>query len=66
MKAIVDLLPVILFFVANHMYNIYVATIAAIVASVILIVYYYIKDRKVEKIHLFSSNHSSAFTVTAV
>lgn len=52
MKLLFDFFPVILFFIAFKMYDIYVATAVAIIASVIQVAYVYIKNKRVEKMHL--------------
>lgn len=54
MKFLFDTFPVILFFTAYKLYDIYVATIAAIIASVIQVGIHWIRHRKFEKIHLIS------------
>ena len=54
MKLLFDLFPVILFFIAYKFYGIYTATAVAIAASVVQVAYVYIKNRKVEKMHLIT------------
>lgn len=54
MKFLFDTFPVILFFAAYKFYDIYVATIAAIIASLIQVAFYWFRHRKFEKIHLIS------------
>jgi len=54
MKFLFDLFPVILFFIAYKMYDIYVATAVIIVASTLQIAYLYFKHKRVEKIHLIT------------
>ena len=54
MKLLFDLFPVILFFVAYKAFDIYVATISAIVASLVQVGYYWFRHRKFEKVHLIS------------
>ena len=54
MKLLFDLFPVILFFVAFKLYGIYVATAVAIVASIVQVSYVYIKNKRVEKMHLIT------------
>jgi intracellular septation protein len=51
MKFLSDLFPVILFFVAYQLYDIYVATAVAIAASVVQVGYNWLKKGKVENIH---------------
>jgi intracellular septation protein len=50
MKLLADLFPVILFFVAYQFYDIYVATLVAIVAAAAQVVYYKLRGRPVETV----------------
>src|SRR3569832_1748998 len=50
MKFLVEFLPILLFFLAYKLYDIYVATAVAIVASVIQVVWSWFRHRKVENI----------------
>lgn len=52
MKLLLDFFPILLFFIAFKMYDIYVATAVAIAASVVQVSYLYIKNKRVEKMHL--------------
>jgi intracellular septation protein len=52
MKFFIDLLPVILFFVAFKMYDIFVATAVAIGATLAMIIYAKIRHGKIEKMLL--------------
>jgi len=54
MKLLFDLFPVVLFFIAFKMYDIYVATAVIIVATVLQVSYMYIKHKRVEKIHIIT------------
>jgi len=54
MKLLNDFLPIILFFIAYKMYDIYVATAVAISAAVIQAILFYSKHRKLEKMHLIN------------
>ena len=54
MKLILDFFPIVLFFVAYKMADIYVATLAAIAGSFLLVGYTWIKTRKLEPMHLIS------------
>ncbi|MDX1795209.1 MAG: septation protein A [Hydrogenovibrio sp.] len=54
MKLLFDLFPVILFFIAFKLYGIYVATAVAIAASVLQVAYVYLKNKRVEKMHLIT------------
>ena len=54
MKLLLDFFPVILFFIAFKMYDIYVATAVAIAASIVQVAYVYIRNKRVEKMHLFT------------
>ncbi|HIC99986.1 MAG TPA: septation protein A [Piscirickettsiaceae bacterium] len=55
MKLLFDLFPVILFFIAYKLYDIYTATAVAIVAAIAQVFFYYIKHRTVEKMHLITA-----------
>ena len=61
MKALNDLLPIILFFVAYKMYDIYVATAVAIAAAVIQAGLFYGKHRKLEKMHMINVGFLTLF-----
>lgn len=52
MKFLFDLFPLILFFVAYKMYDIYVATAVVIVATIVQMAYFWTKHRRLEKMHL--------------
>jgi intracellular septation protein len=54
MKFFFDLLPVILFFVAFKMYDIYAATAVAIAVTIAMIIYAKIRHGKIEKILLIN------------
>ena len=54
MKLLFDLFPVILFFIAYKMYDIYTATAVIIVASIAQVAYFYIKHKRVEKMHIIT------------
>jgi intracellular septation protein len=54
MKFLFDLFPIILFFVAYKMYDIYVATAVAIVAAFVQTGLFWLKNRKFEKMHLIT------------
>lgn len=54
MKLLVDFFPIVLFFAAYKMADIYVATLAAIVGAIIQVAYTWIRTRKVETMHLVS------------
>ena len=54
MKFFYDLLPVILFFVAYKIYDIFVATAVAIIATLAQIAIVYLKHRKLEKMLVFN------------
>jgi len=54
MKFITDLFPVIFFFIAYHLYGIYVATAVAIAASVCQVGYSFFKHKSVPKMHLIT------------
>lgn len=52
MKLLIDLFPVIIFFVAYKLYGIYVATGMAIAAAFLQVGWSWLRHRKVEKMHL--------------
>jgi len=54
MKLLFDMFPVILFFIAYKMYDIYTATAVIIVATVLQVAYVYAKNKRVEKIHIIT------------
>ena len=54
MKLLFDLFPLILFFVAYKMYDIYVATGVAIAASFVQMVAFWLKYRRFEKMHVIT------------
>ena len=53
-KFLFDLFPIILFFIAFKVYDIFIATAVAIVATLLQIIYVYAKNKKVEKVLLFN------------
>jgi intracellular septation protein len=54
MKFLFDLFPIILFFIAYKMYDIYVATTVAIGAAMVQTGLYWLKHRKFEKMHVIT------------
>jgi len=54
MKLLFDLFPVVLFFIAYKMYDIYTATAVIIVASIVQVAYFYMKHKRVEKMHVIT------------
>ncbi|MBL4851623.1 MAG: septation protein A [Gammaproteobacteria bacterium] len=54
MKLLLDFFPIILFFIAAKVYDIYVATAVAIVASVLQVAYLWFRHGRVEKMHLIT------------
>lgn len=52
MKALVDLFPVVIFFVTYKVYGFYVATAALIAATCVQVGYNWFKHRRLEKMHL--------------
>ena len=52
MKLLVDFFPVLLFFAAYKLYDIYMATAVAIAASVIQVAIHWYRHRRVETMHL--------------
>jgi intracellular septation protein len=54
MKFLFDLFPIVLFFVAYKMYDIYVATAVAIGAAFLQTSLFWLKNRKFEKMHVIT------------
>lgn len=54
MKFLFDFLPILLFFIAYKSYDIYVATGVAIIASIIQVVWLWIKQRRVDPMPLLT------------
>jgi intracellular septation protein len=54
MKFLFDLFPILLFFLAYKLYDIYVATAVAIVAALLQTVLFRLKHRKFEKMHVIT------------
>lgn len=54
MKLLVDFFPIVLFFAAYKLGDIYIATLAAMVGSVFQVAYIWLRTRKVETMHLVS------------
>lgn len=52
MKLLIDFFPVILFFAAYKLYDIYVATAVAIAASIVQVGWFWVKHRRAETMHL--------------
>lgn len=52
MKFLYNLFPLLLFFAAFKIYDIYVATVVAIVASALQVIFYWLKHRRFETIHV--------------
>jgi intracellular septation protein len=52
MKLLFDFFPILLFFAAYKLYDIYVATATAIVATIVQVSLFWLKHRRVEKMHL--------------
>ena len=52
MKFLFDFFPILLFFVAYKLYDIYVATAVAIVAAAVQTAAFWIRHRRFEKMHL--------------
>lgn len=54
MKLLVDFFPIVLFFAAYKLADIYVATLAAIAGAILQVAYTWFRTRKVETMHLVS------------
>lgn len=55
MKVLFDCFPVLLFFVAYKLYDFYVATALAIVASLLQVVYSWLRYKKIDKMSLITA-----------
>jgi len=54
MKLLFDLFPLVLFFIAYKLYDIYTATAVIIVATLVQVLYFYLKHKRVEKLHVIT------------
>lgn len=54
MKLLFDIFPIILFFIFYKLYGIYTATAVAMVASIIQVIWFRLKEQRYEKMHLIS------------
>ncbi|MEI8209876.1 MAG: septation protein IspZ, partial [Methylococcales bacterium] len=54
MKQLLEFIPIILFFVAYKLYDIYIATAVVIVATIVQVAYAFIRYRKVETMQLIT------------
>ncbi|MCK4743736.1 MAG: septation protein A [Sulfuriflexus sp.] len=54
MKMLFDFFPILLFFIAFKTYDIYVATITAIVATFVQVILFWLKYRRFEKMHVIT------------
>lgn len=54
MKALLDFFPVLLFFISYKFFGIYSATVVAMVASLVQVVYFRLRYKYFEKVHLLS------------
>ncbi|GKT12261.1 MAG: intracellular septation protein [Thiomicrorhabdus sp.] len=54
MKLLFDLFPIVLFFAAYKLYDIYTATAVIIVATIVQVAYFYFKHKRVEKMHIIT------------
>ena len=54
MKQLFEFIPIILFFVAYKLYDIYIATAVVIVATIIQVGYAFVRYRKVETMQLIT------------
>lgn len=52
MKLLIDFFPVLLFFIAYKVFDIYIATIVAIITSIIQVVTFRVRNKRYEAIHL--------------
>ena len=54
MKLLFDFFPIVLFFIAFKFYGIYVATAVAIAASIVQVLAFWYKHKRVEKMHIIT------------
>ncbi|MFH7094693.1 septation protein IspZ, partial [Klebsiella pneumoniae] len=54
MKQFLDFLPLVVFFAFYKLYDIYAATTALIVATAVVLIYSWVRYRKVEKMALIT------------
>lgn len=54
MKILFDIFPVFLFFICYKLFGIYTATVIAMIASLMQVIIFRIKEQRFEKMHLFS------------
>ena len=54
MKLLYDFFPILLFFIAYKLYGIYVATATAIVATIVQVALFWLRHRRVEKMHMIT------------
>jgi intracellular septation protein len=54
MKFLIDFFPVLLFFAAYKLYDIYVATAVAIAASFVQVTFFWLRHRRAETMHLIT------------
>lgn len=54
MKILYDFFPILLFFVAYKLYGIYAATATAIVATIAQVAFFWLRHRRVEKMHVIT------------
>ena len=54
MKFLFDFFPILLFFVAYKLYDIYVATATVIVATIVQVSLFWLKHHRIEKMHLIT------------
>lgn len=54
MKLLFDFFPIVLFFISYKLFNIYVATVVAMITSVLQVIFFRIKNQRYEKLHLIS------------
>lgn len=54
MKMLFDFFPILLFFIAFKTYDIYVATITAIIATFVQVILFWLKYRRFEKMHVIT------------
>ena len=61
MKQFLDFLPLVVFFAFYKLYDIYAATSALIVATAVVLIYSWVRYRKVEKMALITFSWVAVF-----
>ena len=60
-----EILPLVMLFVGNHYYDIFIGAAAAVVSAIIILIYAYFREGRIARFALFSVALSGLFTVAA-